>query len=515
MNLRTFYYRYLGGYFPSFCFYNYPVAKAILGRPNLKKPNDRALTKLFKDKANDPDRKKLWWEKPGLAMMYQIEHRPGFNWQRNFDKFNATMKDESGNLRFNGPFPRINEWVALSKEMGCDYHTFEAKWHDGICYWNTPLTEWKTETDYCQQFAKESRRQNIPFGFYYSHIFDHNPDFDDIQPLRKSLTSLIGSRGGKHKTLVHSLGLTRVTRWLWAYFSKDIKQAGQQFEMPPVPWFDDFEIRDFDYNPVRYIEYIIEQIRDLCTNYSPDYLWLDWWDEVDGAACEDIMALMENQFPEIAITFNQSTAYDVRWAHFLCSEAHDLKYAWRQVNKYRSLLRPWELLCPAALNWDQPRPKADPYDNIRYAALIMANGGKVQFGISSNMDGTFNKEIVMQLKLLGDWYKERKPLFVDAIPLDYKGVGVPGVEIQNKDYRACASQLGEDKLLHLFLLYGKPEAQTQIRVNLKGKKWTHIHKATLEPSGVELPVQKSEHGVRFQINADDMDMADTIVRLCR
>ncbi len=513
MDLKTFYYRYLGGYFLSFCFYYYPVFKSILSKVNFKKKNDRVLKKLFKDKAYDADRQKLWWEKPGLAVMYQIEHRPGFNWQRNFDKFNATMKDESGSLKFNGPFPRMNEWVALSKKIGCDYHTFEAKWHDGICYWDTPLTEWKTETDYCRQFAEESQRQNIPFGFYYSHIFDHNPDFDDIQPLRKSLTSLIGSRGGKHKTLVSSLGLSRVTRWLFTYFSKDIKHSGEKFENPSASWFDEFAIHDFKYHPGRYIEYVIDQIKDLCTTYNPDCLWLDWWDDVDGAACEDIMDLMENHFPEIAITFNQSTAFDVRWAHYLCSEAHDLKNAWREINKYRRLLRPWELVCPAALNWDQPQPKEDPYDNIRFAALIMASGGKVQFGVPSKMNGTFNEKLVEQLEILGNWYLPRKHLFVDATPMDYKGRGVQGIDVENKNFRTCATHLGEDHLLHLFWLFGKPEAGMPLKVVLNKKNWSHIQRVVLEPNGVEIPIRKTDHGYHFQVNAGDIDMADTIIRL--
>ncbi|MFW9880283.1 MAG: hypothetical protein ACFFG0_44990, partial [Candidatus Thorarchaeota archaeon] len=96
--------------------------------------------------------KKEWWEKPGLGIMYQIEARPGWIWNRNYDKFNASMKDKYGKFKFNGPFCKIRKWVEYSKRVGVDYHVFEAKWHDGICYWDTKFTDWKTPEDYCKVY---------------------------------------------------------------------------------------------------------------------------------------------------------------------------------------------------------------------------------------------------------------------------------------------------------------------------------------------------------------------------
>ena len=40
------------------------------------------------------------------------------------------MKDEKRNLRFNGLFCKMKEWVEFSKQVGVDYHVFEAKLHD-------------------------------------------------------------------------------------------------------------------------------------------------------------------------------------------------------------------------------------------------------------------------------------------------------------------------------------------------------------------------------------------------
>lgn len=55
-----------------------------------------------------------WYRKPGLGIMYQIEYRPGMDWDRDYEEFNRSMMDDEGKLDFNGPFCRIDEWVELS-----------------------------------------------------------------------------------------------------------------------------------------------------------------------------------------------------------------------------------------------------------------------------------------------------------------------------------------------------------------------------------------------------------------
>jgi hypothetical protein len=138
-----------------------------------------------------PAENQRWWKKPGLAVMYQIEFRPGWEWQRDWPEFNKSMSDEKGGFKFNGPYPKTDEWVNLSSEIGLDYHSMEIKWHDGICYFNTQLTAWKTPVDYAGEFATLSRAAGIPFMYYYSTIFDHNPQFDPIQPNRHGTVSFI------------------------------------------------------------------------------------------------------------------------------------------------------------------------------------------------------------------------------------------------------------------------------------------------------------------------------------
>jgi len=80
------------------------------------------------------------------------------DWERDYRQFNRSMMDDEGNLAFNGPLCQVEDWVELSARAGADYHMMEIKWHDGICYFDTELTDWKTPDDYAERFAEASRK---------------------------------------------------------------------------------------------------------------------------------------------------------------------------------------------------------------------------------------------------------------------------------------------------------------------------------------------------------------------
>lgn len=454
-----------------------------------------------------------WWARPGLGVMFQIEARPGWSWQRNFDLFNASLTGPDGSLRFNGPRPQMADWVAFSKRIGCDYHTFEAKWHDGICYWDTPLTGWKTPVDYCRQFADESRVAGIPHGFYYSAVFDHNPEFDDIQPLRRATSSFLGMRGGQRAAVRKSLGFTQFIRLLFWLMRRQLQQAGIRVERPRL-FFEDFRLNAFTSDPERYCRYVLAQLDELCGHYGAQLIWTDWFGADGEALSDEIMDFMRQRHPEVVLTFNTSIIRDVRWAHYLSWEAHGLPSAWQQVNAYRRLQRPWELITPAAANWDAPQPKVNPVENAQTAAMIMASGGKVQFGVAAEMDGSLRPEVVRQLEHLGDWLRPRRPLFVNGTPMPYGGRAVPGVTADDPRVVMLGAELAGDRLIHLFDLHaaGRPRDQP-LRVEFSAPHWVQIEHVMLEPSQRPLAVARQETTLQVQVPADGIDTIDTIVRV--
>lgn len=114
------------------------------------------------------------------------------------------------------------------------YAVLTAKHHDGFCLFDTQTTDWKsTKTpfgrDIVAEFLEAFRAEGLKVGLYYSIIDWHHPDFpqygDRQAPLRND----------------------------------------------PVAGCNDK--RDFN----RYLDYMHEQVRELCTNYGKlDLLWFDF-----------------------------------------------------------------------------------------------------------------------------------------------------------------------------------------------------------------------------------------------
>lgn len=438
----------------------------------------RGIGSLARGLASPVERKVTadeWWRGPGIGIQFQVEHRPGWNWNRDFDEFNASMMDENGRLTFNGPFCRTDEWVGLSRDVGVDYHMMEIKWHDGICYFDTRLTDWKTRADYAGSFAELSRSAGIPFMYYYSAVFDHNPQFDPIQPSPMTL-SFIGMPG----------------------------------------------------NPV-YEEYIRGQYREIMEQYRPDGMWIDWfWPDKSTKVTIDFFGV---NYPDVVLAFNASNLVPGarEKLHYTSGEAHELDgpylrvtreeggfitvfssaWKWSALNR-RTLANPWELITPAGRWWQDPTLRDDPHDLVRMAAVVMASGGKLCVGVSSQLDGGIYPDQVRQMRILGDWYGPRRALFAKSVPLAYRRREPPGVKVSPGSVKAIACRRGGDVMLHLVNMDG---ATRPIRLELRGDPWERTARAYLEPAGGELEMTRSPSGLSLLVGTEQVDRVDTIVRL--
>ena len=421
--------------------------------------------------------RKDWWQKPGLGIMFQIEYRPGYDWERDYVEFNKTLVDEEGRFKFPGPFCKIEEWVALSQQSHMDYHILEIKWHDGICYFNTALTDWKTDTDYAGRFARLSRDISIPFMFYYSAIFDHNPKFDNIQPDPHSTMSYIGY------------------------------------------------VRSPEYR-----SYLRGQYQEIMDQYQPDGMWIDWYVPLEGST-RTTLDFFRTHYPEVVLTFNASSPDPLSWGqfHYTTCEAHKLEGAWLKIVKMgnrtlpifesawkwaglnrRMLRHPWELITPGGKWWQDPTLREDPNDLVRMAAIIMANGGRLSIGITSQMDGSIFPDQVRQLEILGDWYGPRKSIFSDSVPMTYLREQPAGVRVHQSGFRILACKYADDVLLHVINMEG---TNGPVTIELTGKRWQGARQAFLEPHHLELPLDKSNGITSITLDRDQTDSIDTLVRL--
>ena len=418
-----------------------------------------------------------WWQRPGLGVQYQIEYRPGLEWQRDWPEFNRTMSNPDGSIKFNGPFPKIAEWVKLSKEIGLDYHSMEIKWHDGICYFNTKLTNWKTKADYAGQFAELSRRAKIPFMFYYSSLIDHNPQFDSIQPKPRSTESIIA--------------------------------LGRQ----PV-----------------YEDYLRGHYREIMEQYGPDGIWLDWyWPDY---STKTSIEFFRKYYPNTVLAFNFANYLPSSYKRldFAAGEAHDLDgpyikllrsgdatlpvwcSAWKWATLYRRLQgHSSEIISPAGRWWSDPAVRDDPLELLRMSAIVMASGLKQSLGVAERMEGGVYPDQLKQLRLLGKWYLPRKRLFTESVPLRYRGREPRSVIVDTPGIRVIACSHEGDYLVHLINMEGSTRP---FSVVFRGGTWRDVKSVGLEPSGVEIPVERSGGNFRVRI-AGDIDPVDTILRLRR
>jgi alpha-L-fucosidase len=415
-----------------------------------------------------------WWQRPGLGIMYQIETRPGWKWDRDYVEFNKTMTDEKGSIKFNGPFCNIKEWVVLSKEIGVDYHQFEIKWHDGICYFDTKTTNWKADRDYAREFADLSREAEIPFMYYYSSVFDHNPQFDSIQPKPRSTPSLIGNRP-------------------------------------------------------EYREYIKMHYAEIIEQYRPDGMWLDWW-WADGSTPETCRYFKKN-YPDVVIAFNLSNLFPASFnkINITSSEAHRYDGPWAAIRKEETVAVPvltsavkwsnafrwiinhhWELISPAGKWWQDQSMRSDPLELIRQLAMILACGGKLSIGATSQMDGHIFPDQVRQLKILGEWYRPRKEFFISAAPVKYRWFSPKGVCAEPKIFDIVVSAYGSGRLIHLVNRTGSKEDTS---VTLKGAMWNGVRGVTLIPQREKLSFKRMGSSHKIDLAPEYIDPVDTILYL--
>ncbi len=431
----------------------------------------RAL--LFKrGKRRGVPQNRKWSEKPGLSVMYQIETRPGWEWDRNFVEFNKSMSDEKGGIKFNGPYCKIKEWVDLSREIGLDYHVFEIKWHDGICWWDTKTTDWKTDRDYAKEFAEYSREAQIPFMYYYSAVFDHNPRFDSIQPVKEILPSFIG-------------------------------------------------------NHQEYQDYLVKQFDEIMNKYRPDGMWFDWW-WADGST-ETTYRYFQEKHPQAAVIFNMSNLMPGSYnkIQITSGEAHRYDGPWvvirkelsggfpvftssrKWANAFRWIFdHQWEVCTPAGKWWQDPSLREDPLEIIRQAAVVLACGGKICIGATSMMDGHIFPDQLKQLHLLGQWYKPRREYFVNAAPVRYVWFHPLSVAISSRNFDAVVSEYGKGLLLHLI---NRSSSSREVSIRLRGRLWQGISEAVILPQKEKVDLKRKGSSLVAKLTTGQIDSVDTIL----
>lgn len=153
------------------------------------------------------------------------------DYQKYFEEFDPTDYDPK-------------DWARRAKEAGMKYAVLTTKHHDGFCLFDSAYTDYKaTNTkagrDLVREYVDAFRAEGLKVGFYYSLLDWHHPDYPHY--------------------------------------------GDRQHPMRDDPAYGN-ENRDFS----RYVEYLHNQVRELCTNYGKiDIIWFDFsYDDMHGEKWE-------------------------------------------------------------------------------------------------------------------------------------------------------------------------------------------------------------------------------------
>ena len=162
--------------------------------------------------------------------LYSIPARG--EWMRSFEK----LTDEEYERYFR-EFDPVDydpkKWAKAAKEAGMRYMVLTAKHHDGFCLFDSRYTDFKATNTKCgrdliKEFVEAVRAEGLMVGLYYSLLDWHHEDYPHFSD-------------GAHPM----------------YHNPAYTDEGREWE--------------------RYVEYLHNQVRELCTNYGKiDILWFDY-----------------------------------------------------------------------------------------------------------------------------------------------------------------------------------------------------------------------------------------------
>ena len=151
-------------------------------------------------------------------------------------------------------------WAKAAKEAGMQYVVLTAKHHDGFCLFDSQYTDFKSTNtklgrDIVRDFVEAVRAEGLRVGLYFTLIDWHHPDYphygDRYHPMRN------------HPECSN-------------------------------------ENRDFN----RYLEYMFNQAREICSNYGKlDLLWFDFSYDMRGETWKatEFMEMVRSLQPNVII----------------------------------------------------------------------------------------------------------------------------------------------------------------------------------------------------------------------
>jgi alpha-L-fucosidase len=298
------------------------------------------------------------------------EYLPYDEYMKQLDGFNATNYDPGS-------------WAELIEQSGAKYAVLTSKHHDGVALWDTKAGDLSVVKatpagrDLVGPFCEELRAEGIKVGLYYSLLDWSHPDYPNFTKTQKRYTE------------------------------------------DSVRW-------------ARFMEFNMNQIREISTKYNPDLVWFDgdWEQSAEAWKAAEIREMLMDNNPNIIINSRLQGYGDY------ATPEQGIPVS-KPKDEY------WELCMTMNDSWgyqpnDQNYKPADLV--IRIFADVIGMGGNLLLDIGPKADGTIPDEQVQILEELGRWTNKHSEAIYGTL------AGIP------KDCYYGASTLSADStVLYLFV----------------------------------------------------------------
>lgn len=253
------------------------------------------------------------------------------------------------------------EWVAIAQRAGFKYIVVTAKHHEGFHMWDTAFSDFKiTNTPFGRDYLKEvidaCHAAKMPVGIYFAQREWYHPDYQPVDLTKVQMN-------GTHWTL----------------------NPGETSPLGPLH--------------AKYLQYMRNVIRELCTKYGKIDIW--WFDAFswDGMFTremwdsENTTRMIRKLQPGIVINNRASLPGD-----FDTPEGH--------LGAFQDW-RPWESCIPLSDNWCYTGAPAHSFDVLlQLLAGAACGNGNLLSSWGPHWDGAFDEAQKQRLFEIGDWLRQ-------------------------------------------------------------------------------------------------------------
>jgi len=250
-----------------------------------------------------------------------------------------------------------DEWSALAKDAGVKYVIITSKHHDGFAIFDSAHSDYdimhaKYGRDILGPLAASMNEAGIPLGFYYSIMDWHHPDY-----------------------------------------------------LPRRDWEKDRTAKDADFG--RYMDFAVNQIKELVTKYDPAVLWFDgeWEHSNEEQRAFAIGKMLLEMKPALLIN-DRLYRREPGYGDFGTPENYVPATGIRNPDGSPRL---WEACYTMNWNgWGYNRYETEFHSAsqlIRQLIEIVSKGGNLLLNVGPQPDGRIQADFAARLRRIGEWLR--------------------------------------------------------------------------------------------------------------